>query len=157
MKYCTHCGKQLLDEAVVCPGCGCAVNAVYQQPAENSNIVNTLADRVMINGIIWIVIGALQILFALFVNWFVLIVGILNLISAIKDIQYSTRVKTQPVGVVEKFQPLTGPIIVLVYNLIFGGIIGVVGSVYYLVAVRDLVLTNETVFKEIEQRYIPTH
>lgn len=157
MKYCTHCGKQLLDEAVVCPGCGCAVNAAYQQPAANSNIVNTLADRVMINGIIWIVIGALQILFALFVNWFVLIVGILNLISAIQDIQYSTQIKTQPVGVVEKFQPLAGPIIVLVYNLIFGGIIGVVGSIYYLIAVRNLVLTNETVFKEIEQQYISTH
>lgn len=23
MKYCSHCGKELLDEAVVCPGCGC--------------------------------------------------------------------------------------------------------------------------------------
>ena len=25
MKYCTHCGKELLDEAVICPGCGCEV------------------------------------------------------------------------------------------------------------------------------------
>ena len=23
MKYCSHCGKELLDEAVICPGCGC--------------------------------------------------------------------------------------------------------------------------------------
>ena len=22
MKYCTHCGKELLDEAVICIGCG---------------------------------------------------------------------------------------------------------------------------------------
>lgn len=26
MKFCQKCGKQLLDEAVICPGCGCAVN-----------------------------------------------------------------------------------------------------------------------------------
>ena len=26
MKYCTHCGKELMDEAVVCMNCGCAVN-----------------------------------------------------------------------------------------------------------------------------------
>lgn len=26
MKYCSHCGKEILDEAVVCPHCGCAVN-----------------------------------------------------------------------------------------------------------------------------------
>ncbi len=24
MKYCSKCGKELFDEAVVCPGCGCA-------------------------------------------------------------------------------------------------------------------------------------
>ncbi len=27
MKFCQHCGKELVDEAVVCPGCGCAVTA----------------------------------------------------------------------------------------------------------------------------------
>lgn len=25
MKYCTHCGAELLDEAVICPKCGCAI------------------------------------------------------------------------------------------------------------------------------------
>ena len=25
MKFCSHCGKELMDEAVVCPGCGCPV------------------------------------------------------------------------------------------------------------------------------------
>ena len=25
MKYCSHCGKQLLDDAIICPGCGCSV------------------------------------------------------------------------------------------------------------------------------------
>lgn len=25
MKYCRNCGKQLFDEAVICPGCGCKV------------------------------------------------------------------------------------------------------------------------------------
>ncbi len=27
MKYCSQCGKELVDEAVVCPNCGCAVQA----------------------------------------------------------------------------------------------------------------------------------
>ena len=27
MKFCGSCGKELVDEAVVCPGCGCAVAA----------------------------------------------------------------------------------------------------------------------------------
>ena len=25
MKYCSHCGAELLDEAIVCPKCGCPV------------------------------------------------------------------------------------------------------------------------------------
>lgn len=27
MKFCQHCGKEIADEAVICPGCGVAVNA----------------------------------------------------------------------------------------------------------------------------------
>ncbi len=26
MKFCEKCGKEIMDEAVICPGCGCAVN-----------------------------------------------------------------------------------------------------------------------------------
>ena len=28
MKYCTHCGKELLDEAVICVHCGCSVKSI---------------------------------------------------------------------------------------------------------------------------------
>ena len=28
MKFCSKCGKEIMDEAVVCPGCGCAVEEV---------------------------------------------------------------------------------------------------------------------------------
>ena len=44
MKFCANCGKELLDEALICPGCGCQVSGgqqpvqpaqpVYQQPAQ---------------------------------------------------------------------------------------------------------------------------
>ena len=27
MKYCTHCGKEVMDEAIICPTCGCPVKA----------------------------------------------------------------------------------------------------------------------------------
>ena len=25
MKFCEKCGKEIMDEAVICPGCGCAI------------------------------------------------------------------------------------------------------------------------------------
>lgn len=34
MKHCSKCGKELLDEAVVCPNCGCPVNKAA--PAKKS-------------------------------------------------------------------------------------------------------------------------
>ena len=30
MKFCTHCGKELLDEAIFCPGCGCEAPKIQQ-------------------------------------------------------------------------------------------------------------------------------
>lgn len=33
MKFCSHCGKELFDDAVMCPGCGCMVAAAPAQPA----------------------------------------------------------------------------------------------------------------------------
>ena len=37
MKYCSKCGKELLDEAVICMGCGCQVSGApvaYKQAGE---------------------------------------------------------------------------------------------------------------------------
>ena len=44
MKYCNQCGKELVDEAVMCPNCGCAVQApVNQQEDKPSTGLNILA------------------------------------------------------------------------------------------------------------------
>lgn len=32
MKFCQHCGKELVDDAIVCPGCGCSVQATNNVP-----------------------------------------------------------------------------------------------------------------------------
>lgn len=45
MKYCTHCGKQILKEAIVCPYCGCAVESkasVIDEPNKGLNIISFL-------------------------------------------------------------------------------------------------------------------
>ncbi len=41
--YCTHCGAQLAEEAVVCPACGCATeNHAKQQAAAKANASDVL-------------------------------------------------------------------------------------------------------------------
>lgn len=39
MKYCSHCGNQLADEAVICPQCGCAAGGAAQIKNENNSDV----------------------------------------------------------------------------------------------------------------------
>lgn len=40
MKYCIHCGKELVDEAVVCINCGCSVGSKAQAaiPTEEDTV-----------------------------------------------------------------------------------------------------------------------
>ena len=155
MKYCSHCGKELLDEAVICVGCGCAVGgnpapSIPGVAVDKNLLLNTLSQRLNTNGIIWLVIGILQILGGLVFNWFLLVVGVLNIISSTQDMKYSKAMLENPSGIVAKFEPLTGPIITLVYNLLIGGVIGVVGSAYYFFAIRNYVMENKQTFAEFD-------
>ena len=36
MKFCSHCGKEIADEAVVCVGCGCSTENVKKQETPSS-------------------------------------------------------------------------------------------------------------------------
>lgn len=43
MKYCAHCGEEIMDEAVVCPHCGCATgstSAVLDEPSTGLNVLS---------------------------------------------------------------------------------------------------------------------
>ena len=151
MKYCTHCGKEIMDEAVICMNCGCQVKK--EASIAEDVLVNDLSSRLKTNGVIWICIASIQILAGIAFDWILLIIGVLNIISAINDLTYSKTVLDNPTAIVKRFEPLTGAIIVLIYNLIFGGIIGVIGSVYYLTAIRGFVVSNKTAFLQIEEKY----
>lgn len=150
-RYCTYCGNEVNENAVVCVKCGCAIPQANSKPS----VVDAVSKRIKTNGIIWIVVATIQILFGLVGAWFLLIVGVLNLVSSIQDLKYSKEFPKNPTGVIAKVKPLAGPIITLIYNLLIGGVIGVIGSVYYLVAVRGYVLENEQAFLEIERGMMP--
>ena len=72
-----------------------------------------------------------------------MIVGVLNIISAIQDIIFSGKMLKNPNGIVDKVRPLVGAILILIYNVIFGGVLGVAGSIYYLVGIRNFVMKTK--------------
>lgn len=156
-RFCTHCGKEISAQAAVCINCGCAVNAnkASADTAKPEDLLNQLSSKVKINAIIWLCIAGIQVILGFAEAWVLLIPGVLNTISAIRDFKYSTEVLEKPEGIVKNFEPLVIPIITLVYNLFLGGVIGVAGSIYYLVAIRNFVLTNRTAFEELEMNASP--
>lgn len=151
MKYCNHCGYSLLDEAVICHQCGCAAAPAFKNT--NQQLLSQLANRTKINGIIWTVIGATQILMGTFFDWWILIVGVLNIITGIKDMNNSSKIPGNPCGIVQAHEPVTGAVITLVYNLLIGGLIGVIGSIYYFVSIRGMVMENKAQFLAMEEAY----
>ena len=56
MKYCSKCGTQLVDEAIVCTGCGCAVGSApipastVTVEAKKSSSLTTAAKVFMVLG-----------------------------------------------------------------------------------------------------------
>ena len=155
--YCSKCGKEIVQNAAFCVGCGCAVGSQNTQTTNNmsfdgATLLNSLSQRLNTNGIIWLVIGILQIIGGIFFNWFLLIVGVLNIISSVQDMQYSKTLLENPNGIIAKFEPIVAPIITLVYNLIIGGVIGVIGSIYYFVAIRNYVMENKQFFASLDSK-----
>lgn len=159
-QYCSHCGSKVNPEAVICLNCGCAIysqtsrNGLRQDTKPSQELVDTITQRIHINGIIWIVIAIIQIFIGLAFQWVVLIVGVLNLLSALSDLKFAKDFSAKPIGLVKRVKPLVGAIIVLIYNLLIGGVIGVAGSIYYLIGVRQYVLENETSFLNMEERCV---
>lgn len=153
-KFCSNCGSEVHENAVVCVKCGCAIpqSSARPQTIYSDDIVTVISERIKTNGIIWLVIGVIQILLGILFNWWLLLVGAVNLINSVQDIKFSRSFPQNPVGLVNKVRPLVSPIIILVYNIFFGGIIGIVGSIYYFLAVRGYVLEREQSFLELENK-----
>ena len=131
-----------------------AQNQYYNAYNANTprNLLHTLSDRYKINAIIWFIIAGIQVILGITINWILLIVAALNIVAAVQDLNYSKNILIQPQGIVNKEKPLVGSIAVLVYNLFFGGILGVASSIYYFVGIRNFVMTNANAFMALEQQ-----
>ena len=52
MKYCSHCGKEIMDEAVICPSCGCKVASENTMTTEDKSVIILIIKIFMIIGCI---------------------------------------------------------------------------------------------------------
>lgn len=108
------------------------------------NVTKTLSEREKTAGIIWLVIGILQCL-----SCVAIICGAWNIYAATTRFKQAQSVLNPWKGIVATYDAWQKNIIIgIVINVLFGGVIGVAGSLYDFLAVRDYVLSNKKVFEE---------
>lgn len=196
-KFCSICGKELIEGVKFCDNCGNAVTGTqgtvpppnyyqqqYQQPyapyippySPQTNLVRRLSEKVKINAIIWLVVACIQYLLTIIYfigglslagsRWsdeaatggvlivmaiILLFVAIINTVYSSKGFDYSKEILQKPIGIVTKYTSIGGCVGNLIYNLFFGGLIGIIGSIHGF-TVRNFVMSNEMQFLQIEQQ-----
>lgn len=66
MKFCAKCGKELLDEAVFCPNCGCATGAATPKEQGNHPVVGTSYLKLFTSSLLGgVIFGLLMALYCL--------------------------------------------------------------------------------------------
>ena len=175
-KFCPTCGAAVSGVSRT----GREDAAVSGRPVRQGTeeLVLQLSKKLRVEAIVWCVVAAIQVLvgFTLInegsqldtlgsafgianagaersgMGVIILIVAAVNFYVCSRDFKYSKEVLDHPVGIVKKYRPLAGLVINLVYNLIVGGIIGAVGSVFWFIT-RSFVMNNEKEFEAIEAGY----
>ncbi|MCL2083523.1 MAG: zinc ribbon domain-containing protein [Oscillospiraceae bacterium] len=133
------------------------------------NLLLQLSSRIKTEGLIWMIIGLLQtvVIFGsfLFLAEYegeksiiilgvpFLIVGIINIGLAVDDFIYSKKVLADPVGIVQRYLPFGRLVGNIIYNVLFGGLIGVVGS-FYRFSLRYFVISNAAQLQDIERKHL---
>ncbi len=108
-------------------------------PADET-LIRRLSEYSRWSGILWIILGALQIIFV-----FSAIAGIWNVFAGITRIRMAGSIVRREATVPAAFEGMAGLIIIGVINLVLGGVVGVllVGVDFF---VRDQVLKNAPLF-----------
>lgn len=153
MKICAHCGNAMNDETKFCVNCGTQANGYSNytyQSQQNRNFFDNrqmlrqnIGTREMVSGIIWICVGGIQTLISIFAFWYLIFVGIWNIVFGIKRVNKKEKLLYMSIDEIynDYSSRLSSIIVFLVLNVLFGGIIGIAGAIYDLV-VRNYVIQN---------------
>ncbi len=144
--YCSNCGNKLKENARFCTACGTSSEGVVPKKTnkEKQRVLDELYKKENISKTIWIGVGIFQAIFGIMWDqYFLIMVGAWNVFAG-----FSRTINIYDnIHLVEEYDESLGTIIVfLIINLVIGGVIGVVGSIYDL-TIRDYVLKNREVLE----------
>lgn len=124
--------------------------------ADPNTALRTLTSKLKTSATIWTAIGIYQIVAGVFLLIFgygllSIILGIWNIVQSSKARKNAEYFQRNPVGIVSFFEAnKSSSIIRLIINLVFGAIIGVIGSIYDL-SINNYVLSHRDAFAALER------
>ena len=123
MKYCVHCGKEVLDSSIVCPNCGCSVSydegrtAAAPQPAPMP--VADSYSTMSILGLVFSFLGS--------------IIGLIISIIAYKDAKQTGSQKSMSMSkagiIISSIELGLAVLVVIVYVIIIIAALATAGSI----------------------------
>lgn len=167
---CMRCGKKVMPNDAFCPSCGQSTGrSAYINPtprfgtgygeyyAKSPTEILTIREKAV--GIVWLVVAVLQALLAFYLfdnswqwgeySWIsVAVIAIWNVSGAYQSFQRARRVEARISGIVAEYrETFTSNVVCIVFNLVFGGFIGVVGGVFGLLN-RDYAMRNASYLED---------
>ncbi len=148
---CKNCGSSASAGDVTCKNCGLPLSIAAERLSDGeidlnlpNATTNWLSRQVQTNGAVWLLIALYQILagipLAAFGYGFVMIAcGVWNLTQCIKDFRFAKVIRAcdnaeQARSIVETIdQSKNNTILFLFLNLFLGGVLGVIGCIFWLV------------------------
>lgn len=149
-RYCSTCGTLIGSSANFCSNCGGrsssegapvrATRPTGQADINTDNLFRKLADYERLSGILWILIGVLQV----FTFWGA-IAGIWNLFAGYSRIKIAPRIRARDRSVPAEFDGIAQLAILAVINVLLGGVIGIVFVIFDYI-IREKILDNRHLF-----------
>ena len=149
--YCRSCGAELPPNSNFCKACGSPTQGQTPPPQSQNpyqrHVCQKLCDMEHISAIIWGVIAVVQLLVGISIGkGFILAVGAWNIFAVYLTLQDAAAALQPSLDLVQKYKDsLSGLLGAMAWNLIAGGVIGVIGSIYEF-RIRQFVLSNATLF-----------
>ena len=150
-KFCHSCGVNIPSVVFFCSNCGARIGqqkidnsvsakVVVNVQSNGSNTLKRLADYEKVSGILWIVLGVIQVLTIIGI-----IAGAWNIYAGYTRVKISPRILSGDSDIPALFDDMTQLIIIGVINLILGGFIGILFVIFDFI-IRDQILENKTLF-----------
>lgn len=111
----------------------------------DEHTIRRINDYLRISGILWIILGVLQIA-SICAFWLPgPLIGAWNMYAGFTNLKAADRVLARDATIPQQFEGIAGLILIAVFNLVLGGVIGILFVVLDFLA-RDKILSNRHLF-----------